>query len=402
MINLLLRKKHWPIALDIGTDSIKMLQMHQVGQSVNVCASGRWRLPDSAGADESQIRKHLVMAVREMLRSGGFHGRRVVSALPCRKLTIKNMRLPHMSDDELKKAVMWEARERFGFNIEPDRLAYLNAGQIRQEGDVRDEIIVIAAPSETVQDHLELLNEMGLRPEHIEPEPVALFRVFERYLRRQADESAVSVIVDVGMGSTRVLVARGRQIVFIKEIEIGGKKFIDAVAKRLKLTREEANDLRMRAMRENPHRANPSSVEEAGPDSLGESITENKGDGKADSIQWTLRDAIRGEVEALAREVSLCLRYCAVTFRGLRPKNICLTGGEAYDTALVELLSENLSLPCKVAQPLKGIDVSSVDLGADRRGTLNEWAVCAGLAFRDIAMPALVGEAENGQDRLSA
>lgn len=400
MMNLLLRKKHWPISLDIGTDSIKMLQMSQVGQAINVCASGRWRLPDSAGADESQTRKHLVTSVREMLRSGGFRGRRVVSSLPCKKLVIKNIRLPHMSDEELRKAVMWEAKERFGFDIEPDRLAYLNAGKIRQEGEIRDEVIVLAVPSNVIQDHLELLNEMGLKPEHIEPEPIAVFRVFERYLRRQADENAVSVIVDAGMSSTRVLVARGRQIVFIKEIEIGGRKFVDVVAKRLKLTREEASDLRMRAMRENPHQANCTSAEEAGPDSLGESISE--GVSKANSIQWTLRDAIRAEVESLAREISLCLRYCAVTFRGLRPKHICLTGGEAYDASLVELLSENLSLPCTVGQPLRGVDVSAVDLGADRRGTLNEWAVCAGLAFRDVTLPTMMCEAENGQDRLSA
>ena len=98
-------------------------------------------------------------------------------------------------------------------------------------------------------------------------------------------------------------------------------------------------------------------------------------------------DAIRGDVEELAREIALCLRYCSVTFRGLRPKEVTLTGGQAYDSAMVRLLSEQLGVPCEVGQPLKGIDMSAVDLGGDRRGMFAEWGVCAGLAF-------LAGECE--------
>jgi len=34
MFDYLLGRKRWPIALDIGTDSIKMLQMHCVGRAL--------------------------------------------------------------------------------------------------------------------------------------------------------------------------------------------------------------------------------------------------------------------------------------------------------------------------------------------------------------------------------
>ena len=113
-------------------------------------------------------------------------------------------------------------------------------------------------------------------------------------------------------------------------------------------------------------------------------------------------DAIRPAVTQLAKEISLCVRYCSVTFRGLRPEKVTLTGGEAYDPALVELLREHLDAEILVGRPLQGLDVSNVDLGADRRGVLTEWAVCAGLAARGQRARKELEEAEHEQRRLSA
>ncbi|HUU60291.1 MAG TPA: hypothetical protein VMZ50_12160, partial [Phycisphaerae bacterium] len=120
------------------------------------------------------------------------------------------------------------------------------------------------------------------------------------------------------------------------------------------------------------------------------------------NVEWTVHDALRGEVEALAKEIALCLRYCSVTFRGLRPDRVTLTGGEAYDPAVRNLLQENLGIECVLGQPLKGIDVSDVDFENDRRATLAEWAVCAGLAARETRMMPYALEGKNARDRLPA
>jgi hypothetical protein len=91
---------------------------------------------------------------------------------------------------------------------------------------------------------------MGLVAEHIDAEPLATFRPFERLLRRKADERSISVILDMGYSGTRIVVAQGREIVLIKRIDIGGKKFTEAIAKQLNLPFEEACDLREQMMRD--------------------------------------------------------------------------------------------------------------------------------------------------------
>lgn len=412
--------KSLPIALDIGTDSIKMLQMCRSGSNIGITACGRWRFPEGLsqtsgnGSQRSSAerRQLTVAAIKDMLHTGGFRGRRVNVSLPTSRLGIMNIRLPHMAPAELEQAVRWEAKERFNFELMPDQVAFLNAGQVRAGNDIKDEIIMLAAGQDVVSEHLELLDELGLKPEHVDAEPVALFRVFERFLRRRADEQSVSVIVDVGLSATRVVIARGRGIVLIKCIDIGGRKLTEAVAKRFNLSFEEAADLRMRVMKEHADKnadENQQDVAETTQDEDPSRPGASSGmqddtstaappvSGQHGSLEWTIRDAVRAEVEVLAQEVSLCLRYCSVTFRGLRPQKVTLAGGEAYDPALLGIFKEQLGIDCVVGKPLRGVDVSGVvfdkSLGANRRGMLCEWAICTGLSYGSIQIPDVEREA---------
>lgn len=385
-------RKRWPIGLDIGADSIKMLQLCQSGDRVCVRAAERWHFPPPGDQDPSQRQELAAVAINDMLKRGNFRGRRVVSSLRCDELSIKNVRLPRMKPAELKQTLLYEARERFGFDIAADQLNCLNAGQIRQGDDVRDELIMLAVTREVIDAHLDLLHRVSLVPDAIDAEPVALFRGFERYLRRQADEESVTVILDVGHSATRVIVSRGRRIAFIKSIDIAGRKFTEAVARQLDLTYAEARALRLRKMCECEQDEPADGAKpqpEAGQD--------------RSSLEWSIHDAVRGEVETLAREVALCLRYCSVTFRGLRPKEITLTGGETYDRTLMALLAEHLGTQSTIGEPLRGVDISGVDFGANGRVTVTEWALCTGLAFRgELSKERTEEDTDDAARRLSA
>ena len=346
MLDFLIGKRRWPIALDIGTDCVKMLQMQSVGGSMSVRASGHWQVPPGEARNGDLWRQLVVRAVKEMLQRGNFAGNRVITALSSNDLMIKNVRLPLMSQAETDEAIRWEAKERFGSDFSPDQLHYLHAGQIRQGADSCQEVILLASPGELVESHVTMLKEMGLVPEYIDAEPQAMFRPFERMLRRRADENEISVVVDLGHSSTKVVVGRGRDLVLVKKIDIGGKDLAEAVARQLNLSVEEAAELRLQIIGEyaNSDRDTESNDQKADPN----------------STSWTIIDAVRGKVEELGREIALCLRYCSVTFRGLRPRRVMLTGGQAYDPAVMKLLGEQLSIECQIGRPLQGIDTSAV------------------------------------------
>jgi type IV pilus assembly protein PilM len=373
--------RRWPIAVDIGTSSIRMMQLGRNAGRVEVVACAQRHLGEAAQDDPQEYRRQVIETVRELHRSHAFKGRRAITSLSCSQIELRSIRVPHMPERELREAVKWEASERLGFDVTPDRLGYLHAGQVRQGAETQDEVILVGVRPETIQEHLAIAGEIGLFVEHVDFEPLAVFRVFERYLRRRGDESNVSVVVDIGNSSTRVIVARGRQVVFIKSIDIGGRMLTEAVSRSLNLSFKEAHDLRMLIMRDEPRPG-------------GETVSDN--------VNWTLHDALRAQAEALGREIALCLRYCAVTFRGLRADKVHVVGGQAYDPALLSLLGQHLNVECVVGEPLRGIDVSRGSFAGNRRGSLVEWAACAGMAMRDQKILEPLEEGDHERSRLSA
>lgn len=385
MLKVLSRRETGPIGLDVGSESIRALQLCHSAGKLWVAAAARWQLPHNGsgpGADAPGRTSLAVQAVRDMLKRGKFRGRDVVSCLRGEELDVRNVRLPQMPDHELNKAILWECQERFGFPVAPDRMHYINAGEVRQGAEVRDEILIMAVPEETVRGHLDMLEKMHLRPVHMDAEPAALFRAYLRNLRRVEDESTVTVIVDIGLASTKVIVARGRTILLIKSFDVAGRALNQSVAAELGLSYSEAAHLRRSSFEHGADAEEPSPP--------------------ADQVEWSVIDAIRGQVESLAQEVALCLRYCSVTFRGLRPTQVTLAGGEAYDPALVRLLGECLDFPCVVGQPLHGIELGDIDMGGDRRAAHTEWSVATGLALRELTATRDLRGSDYARSGLSA
>ena len=74
-------------------------------------------------------------------------------------------------------------------------------------------------------------------------EPCALFRTVDRFVRRKEDEQQVTVIVDVGWRRSQVVIGRGREINFVKPVEIGGHQLQEAVARKLGISLDEAQAL---------------------------------------------------------------------------------------------------------------------------------------------------------------
>ncbi|MCJ7543836.1 MAG: pilus assembly protein PilM [Phycisphaerae bacterium] len=381
------KRKRLPIGIDIGTESIKMLQFQvSPGHAPLVAAAAVWRFPPGASQDPAQRRQQAVEAVTSMLRHGGFRGRDVVSALSCSQVGIKNIRLPRMPPTELQAAIKWEATERFGFEVSDDQLNWIDAGEVRSGNDTVQELILLVAKQEAIDNHLAMLSAMKLTPVAIDAEPLAMFRVFGRFLRREEDEQTAKVLLDLGASGTRVLVARGRQIVFIKGLEVGGSALTAAVSGQFNLSEEDAAQFRLRAMRQESARV------AAQGDDVGDAL-----------VDWNIQDAVRGTLESLAEELALCLRYCSVTFRGLRPAEVVLCGGEAYDPLVAKLLGERLGIPCVLGRPLRGADTDAVEWESHARDIFAEWAVCAGLALKTLDVWNVRSEVDDGrQDRLSA
>jgi type IV pilus assembly protein PilM len=349
-----------PIGVDIGHDSVKMLQVEAVGTSLEVTAAARMPLPAQVKT-QPELRMSLASdLIRQMLRQHPFRGRQIVAALPREIVHVKNLRLPQMPVTELPAVVSFEARNVFPFDTDQAKVHFLAAGEVRQGAEVRQEVILLAARNDEINAVVEHLHGAGAIVESLDVEPCAIYRSLERFIRRKEDESDVNVLVDVGARRSQVVIGRGREISFIKPIDIGGFHFHEAVSRKLGITMEEAESLRRRLI-ETGEPVDPAA--------------------RRDPVRQAVFDATRSPMEELGREISLCLRYYSVTFRGHRPTKLRLIGGEACDPQLQSLLNAALVIPVEIGRPLYSVNTSRMK-PSDRRGAMCEWALALGLSLR--------------------
>lgn len=366
-----------PIGVDFGARVVRMLQVvRQKEQTTMTCYAQR-ELPPGV-TDPAQREELQLAAVRDMLNNDNFVGRAAVTALGWNELHMRNVRIPQIPEAEIGNVIRFEAAERFGLDPNRAEVRFLIAGDVRQGTDIRQEVIVMAVDRTVIDRHIQRLHSVGLSPAAIDAAPAAVFRGFERFLRRGEDSNQVNAYVDIGYASTRVVMSRGAEMTFIKSIPIGGHRFDELISEQMDLTLEDAAMLRIRS--HNQHVAMLTGQEDR--------LTPEEGVGE--SMRRALIDALRPALEQLSKEIALCLRYCSVTFRGPRSESVTVLGGEACNGDMLQLLSDQVHVPFHVGRPMRNIAIDSAFGGADRRTGQPDWATVLGLALKPADVSAAV------------
>ncbi len=370
MLGGTLKNQKCPIGIDLGSHSIKMLQLERVEAGIRAVAAASREIPSDLSPTNEAYPEFVRDLIRDMLSRSAFKGRSVVSALPTTAVHYKNLRLPKMPAAELQAAVEWEAGEHLQFMGEPAAIQYIEAGEVTQGEDQRLEVILLAASQALIEQHVAILTGCGLQPIAIDATPNALARCLHRDRDYEEDinveQMPVSVMIDIGFDASKVLIYRGRQIVFFKLIDIGGRKLDETIATQLKMPVSEVSDLRRQLSDE--------AVDSDSDDEVSPS--------RPNQVQRAIFEALRAPVSHLARELALCLRYYSVTFRGRRPEEVMLVGGESRQSWLVPLIEEGASVKVKLVNPLDGIDLASVDKNGSIARSVRAWTVAAGLSLR--------------------
>ena len=93
-------KKIRPIGLDIGHNSIKMIQLARNGSQLSIIAADETAVDPDIASDNDLKQEFAVSAITQMLERSNFQGRNVVSCLPNDSLKIKSLRLDTADPEE--------------------------------------------------------------------------------------------------------------------------------------------------------------------------------------------------------------------------------------------------------------------------------------------------------------
>lgn len=347
----LTQRRYSPIGVDIGARTIKLMQL--TGDLSRLVEAARVDLqPLPEGATPQQHAEQLMESLRWALADKAFRGREAVVCLGDRQLYVQSLRVPKQTGPQLDKLVAQEAASRLPFPIDEAEIRYLEAADVRQGEQTLREVVLFAVQRSVVQQLLEVIEGVGLRPVSVDVEPAALARSYAAQYRRDEDRQSRALMVHVGYTRTAALVVQGEELLFVKYIDIGGQHLDLAISRHLKMELHEAVSLR-----------------------------KHNGDRRAEmqdpEVVRSVSEGTRQVVERLSTELAMCVRYHSVTFRGHPLVRLVLGGGEATQS-LLDALARQIDLRCELSDPFRSF-ASVPNVG--RRG---QWDVATGLALRTL------------------
>ena len=375
-----LQNRTYPIGIDVGVTNVRMLQLRHGRAGWHVIAASIADYSEPLPDDDVERKENLIAdAVRRAKSAAPFEGTDCVSCLSTSDMLLRAARLPKMTDAELDKAASWEASDRFNFDLNELETIWIRAGQVTQGNDTRDEVILVSVPTRQIASHLDALIANHLRPIAVDASFAAITRSTCRTLRRKSDLATVQMIINVGTEVSSVILTRGNQLAFLKTIPVGGYMFDSAVALALSMSEQEAIDFRSRRM-------------------LPPRDDDQPTDRRVDRLIF---ESVRPHMHDLAQEAALCLRYYSVTFRGQRPEVVKITGTNAAEPNLSQVLADHLKIPTEVARPFDGIDISKTSLGSERRDAcLADWSTALGLSLRGRDGTLMGGKSKRPAERI--
>jgi type IV pilus assembly protein PilM len=408
-----------PIGVDFGTDGLRMAQVEAADGEYKLVAAASAEVPAQIRQDPAARLAFFTETVRDRLISSGFRGRRAILSLPAASCFIQHLRMPKLDEEELRKALPWEARGKLPIDPSHALLRHIVAGEVYQDSEPKNEVILMAAARELVNQLLAAAARAKLDVVGMNVEPKALVDCFTHIFRRKTDAEQTTCYVDIGCAGTRAVIARGPQILFARSIPVGGDHFNRAVASALKMSLDEAKVLRIKAcslaaptpsaaLEAQPRQSPPQSLEQAFP-LLGAGMKSQAGGtavatppvpaahpqavqaAQADPVSAELMEkarlvdqACREPLGKLIEELDLCRRYHESTFSSKPIDRLVFVGGEARHRSLCQQIARQMSLAAQVGDPLVRMGRTSevgVESGIDRRQPQPSWAVAIGLSM---------------------
>ncbi|MFH1038226.1 MAG: type IV pilus assembly protein PilM [PVC group bacterium] len=320
------------IGLDVGSSSIKMVQLYPVVGGWEVGGYAVQEFQAGAGGKNLFENEFFARRLKELFAETGASRNGVICSLRGDQVSTGLIQLARMPKSELESACRLETGRRVTFTI--DR-ALIQQSAVEKETDRpggKLNYIVTAATRETVSRVLSVLQQAGLQIAALLPLPFA----WKDFLRSalECDETAAAAIVDVGSSYTLVSIYKGSQLYFSREFDTGGRQITEAVIQAGKTFRtinnlswEEAEEIKKTR----------DLFQAAGAQSLKDNLTILQVGGM-----------VRPVVEKIVQESKRSLDYYHQLYRKEEVGRIFLCGGGALMPGFARFFQERLRPPVEV------------------------------------------------------
>ena len=352
---MLFGKKKGVAGLDVGSSSIKVVELDGKLNNLSLVSLGFENLPDDTIIDGQIMELNTVSEViQKACDNYQIKSNQVVTGVSGHSVIIKNIVLPPMSREELEESIDWHAEEHIPYDLSDVNLDY----HITSETADATQVLIAACKRERVDSLKQAIQLSGRQPVAIDVDTFALQNCYE--INYQPDDSQVVTLLNIGASTMNVNIVQGRNSLFTRDITIGGSQFTDILQKNLGLSFQQAEALKR-------------GVVDA-----------------ADGVEEKAIEPLMNNVtEMVAMEIQKTFDFYRATAdnESLVVQKILISGGGSKLSGLAEELSARLELPVEVLDPFRQIKVDTKKFDPDYLSEIMpEMAVAVGLAVRGVEL----------------
>lgn len=340
------------VGLDIGSSSVKAVELERKGNSLQLMSLGYENLqPDTIVDGQIMELNNVSNVISSIFNEHSIKTVRVAAGVSGHSVIVKNIVLPQMSKEELQESFSWHAEEHIPFDIADVNLDYQIIGNSTDSLNV----LMAACKSDKIANMKQAIQLAGKQPVIIDIDAFALQNCYE--VNYQPKPGEVVALLNIGAATMNINILNGTRSVFARDASVGGSQYTSLLQKELGLTFEQAEAVKRGLPMPEGVEARP------------------------------IQPIIETVSDILALEVRKTMDFYRATAEegGEAIQKILVAGGGSKLPGLAEYLAKRFEKPVEVFDAFRQIEVDSRKFDPDyMREVIPEMAVAVGLALRGV------------------
>ncbi|GFE61527.1 type IV pilus biogenesis protein PilM [Geobacter sp. AOG2] len=338
------------IGIDIGSSSVKLVQIKCLKDAFQLLNVGIVPLPPEAIVDNTLIdSSSIVMALRNLVASMGVKAKDVACSISGNSVIIRKITLPAMPAEELEDQITWEAEQYIPFDINDVNMDF----QILSPDSIdpaKMNVLLVASKKDIINDYVAVFNEAAMQLAVVDVDSFAVQNAFE--INHDIGPDDVLALINIGATIMNINIVKNGITLLTRDVQMGGNLYTEEIQKQMGLSSIEAESAKILA-----HETKNSALLE-----------------------------ILGKVnETITQEIRRSLDFYNSTANEDRIIKIFVSGGCSKVYNLCETMSEKLSLPVETINPFAKLRYNEKDFDPEYLQEIGPlMAVSVGLATRRV------------------
>ena len=336
------------VGVDIGSHAVKVCQLKRTDKAYKVINLGSAILPEGAVDDGTLDDPEVVgEIIGELFKNLKIKNKKIGFSISGYSVIVKKVNLAVMTEKELEEHIESEAEQYIPFDIDDVYMDFQDMKTNHGDDDQTD-VMLVAAKNEVVDEYLEMLEGLDLKPVIVDVDGFALENTYEYNYPKKENVA----LVDIGASKMNINIISNGVSVVARDVVVGSRQLTEQIQSAFDLEFEEAEALKLGHI---PAGDKQQQIEEIF---------------SSTCTQWVL-------------EIKKAIDLYHANNPDAPLSRLVLSGGGSKVSGLIDFLANETGLSVELFNPFANMTVNSKQIDPDYLNSVGpEMAIATGNAIR--------------------